>query len=213
MSVHCPDYLLNCSFQLKPHASLRYQLCCVWADYVRPKHLVVSGIADHLDQPFGCSNYLGLAYHRHREAANLDFVTALPGLSFRQPDACNLRQAICATWNVIVVQRLRILIGNGFHRNDPLCRSDMCKQGCWHNVPNRIYPRLSRPHMRVYFDITSLDFNPRVLQPQPICVSATANSNQELFSGEFAVCIAYPGLDLDQAAFLHCGLEICIRER
>src|SRR5262249_15883915 len=121
MGVHGPDHFFHCSFELKPHASLCYKLGRMRADYVGAKHLVVASIADDLDHPFSSSQYLRLPDHWTREMPNLDFVAPLPRLGLGQPYACDFRLAIGAAWNVIVVQRLRILPGNCFNRDDSLC--------------------------------------------------------------------------------------------
>src|SRR5262249_28031056 len=104
--MHCPDYFFNCSFYLKPPASLCNQLVAMVGSDVDPQHLIVPDIADDLDHSLGGSEDLRLPNHRNRKMPNLDVVAALSGLRFSQSHTCDLRLAVSAAGNMVVIQRL-----------------------------------------------------------------------------------------------------------
>src|SRR5450759_1735587 len=114
-------------------------LCSFRADNVRSEELTVFRIKNQFDESFRFVDCERFAVRAKRISADLQLITFFARLLFSQADAGNLRLAVRATRNVVIVNRMRVLTGNFLNTGTAFSRCDMGQPWRTVDVADSVY--------------------------------------------------------------------------
>src|SRR4051812_17700654 len=94
------------------YSKLFKHFCCFVTDDMRAEKLAVSGIKDKLHKSFSMADSPGFADSCKWKFTDLDLHSLFFGCAFCQADARNLRLAICTAGNIVVIDGMRLAVGD-----------------------------------------------------------------------------------------------------
>src|SRR5581483_5007488 len=125
VSVKRADQLLDRGFELQRGRRFGDELRRARPDHVDPQQLVVFLLGHDLDEPFGFARHLGAPEHAERKRSDADVVAARFCFLLGQADAADLRVAVGACGDVVVIDRPRVEAGDPLRCNDAFGRRNM----------------------------------------------------------------------------------------
>src|SRR5262245_31768880 len=159
MSVHSMSQLLGSEFALERDARFCNHLGHARAYGMHAENLVVFRVAYNLDVAFVISEDLRFGVGQKRELPDLDFVAAFFRLLLRKADAGDLRVAIGAARNAIVVDRFRMTACYMFDCDDSFRRGHVSKQWGRNAIAYSVDFRRRSAHILIDDDVSAFEFD------------------------------------------------------
>ncbi len=120
VGVDRADQLFDRAFELQCDGRFGDELGRARADHVDAEDLVVLLLEDDLDEALGLTRHAGAGEDAELEHAGLDLVAALLRCLLGEPDAADLRRAVGAAGDLVVVDRTIFLAGDPLGEDDAL---------------------------------------------------------------------------------------------
>src|SRR5262245_40900286 len=201
--VDRPDQFFDRALETQRQRRLGDELGRARTDHVDAEDLVVLLLRDDLDEPLGLVRDARAAENAELQGADANVESALLRLRLREPHAADLRIAIRAAGDLLVVDRPELLARDPLGERDPFRRGEVREllvarlvEG--DHVADRRNARDVRTVLRVHADVAAIEMETGLFDAETVGHRAASGRDEQVFAAQLLrLAVGALGFEID----------------